>query len=128
MSVQMLVAVAAGGALGAVGRYLVMSGVGHWIGHGIPYGTLAVNLIGSFALGALIEISALAWSPSEEMRAFLAAGVLGAFTTFSTFSMDTVVLWERGEFVGAGIYVVCSVALGVCGLIAGMSVFRAILT
>jgi CrcB protein len=70
----------------------------------------------------------LAWSPSEEMRAFLAAGVLGAFTTFSTFSMDTVVLWERGEFVGAGIYVVCSVALGVCGLIAGMSVFRAILT
>lgn len=124
MSVQMLVAVAAGGALGAVGRYLVMPGVGH----GFPYGTLAVNLIGSFALGALIEISALAWSPSEEMRAFLAAGVLGAFTTFSTFSMDTVVLWERGEFVGAGIYVVCSVALGVCGLIAGMSVFRAILT
>ena len=124
MSVQMLVAVAAGGALGAVGRYLVMSGVGH----GFPHGTLAVNLIGSFALGALIEISALAWSPSEEMRAFLAAGVLGAFTTFSTFSMDTVVLWERGEFVGAGIYVVCSVALGVCGLIAGMSVFRAILT
>jgi len=124
VSVQMLVAVAAGGALGAVGRYLVMSGVGH----GFPYGTLAVNLIGSFALGALIEISALAWSPSEEMRAFLAAGVLGAFTTFSTFSMDTVVLWERGEFVGAGIYVVCSVALGVCGLIAGMSVFRAILT
>lgn len=128
MSLQMLVAVAAGGALGAVGRYLMVSGIGHWVGHGFPYGTFAVNLIGSFALGALVEISALAWSPSEEMRAFLTVGVLGAFTTFSAFSLDAVVLWERGEFIGAGIYVVCSIALSVCGLIAGMSIFRAILT
>ena len=85
---KILLAVAAGGALGAVGRYLVITQVGHWFGTGFPLGTIVVNVLGSFAMGLLIESAALFWSPSQELRALLAVGVLGAFTTFSTFSMD----------------------------------------
>ncbi len=127
MSVQMILAVAAGGACGAVGRFLVMSGAGHWLGHGFPYATLIVNIVGSFALGALLEISALVWSPPEELRAFLVVGCLGAFTTFSTFSMDTMALWTRGELVSAGLYVSVSVILSIAAFISGMAMFRAIL-
>ena len=64
----MLAAVALGGALGAVGRYLVMSAVALWFGLSFPWGTLIVNVVGSFAMGALVEISALVWSPSPELR------------------------------------------------------------
>ncbi|MHA1569851.1 MAG: fluoride efflux transporter CrcB [Alphaproteobacteria bacterium] len=124
---QMLIAVAAGGATGAVGRYLVMSQMGHWLGASFPYGTLVVNIVGSFILGALIEIMALVWSPSQEMRAFLVVGVLGAFTTFSTFSLDAVVLFERGEIGAAALYATLSVLLAVGGLLAGMSLFRLVL-
>jgi len=123
----MLMAVAAGGAFGAVGRFLVMSGAGHFIGHGFPYGTMIVNIAGSFILGSLVEISALVWSPSEEMRAFLVVGCLGAFTTFSAFSMDAMFLWSRGEWVSGGLYIVLSVSFGIAAFVAGMAVFRAIL-
>ncbi len=68
---KLMLAVAAGGALGAVGRYLVMSQVGHWLGSGFPFATLTVNVAGSFLLGLLIEASALAWSPAPELRALL---------------------------------------------------------
>ena len=126
LSVNMLVAVGLGGALGAVGRYVIMVGAGHWIGHGFPYGTVIVNLVGSFALGALIEVSALVWSPSQEMRAFLVVGVLGALTTFSTFSMDAYVLWVRGELWPAAGYVMGSVFFGIAAFFSGMAVFRSI--
>ncbi|MEK9723101.1 MAG: fluoride efflux transporter CrcB [Rhodospirillaceae bacterium] len=126
MSVQMIVAVAAGGAVGAVGRFLVMTGAGHVLGHGFPYGTMIVNIVGAFALGALIEVSALVWSPSEELRAFLVVGCLGAFTTFSTFSLDAVTLWHRGELVAATVYVGGSVILGLAAFIGGLAALRAI--
>lgn len=125
---NMLLAVACGGAIGAVGRYLVVSQVGHWLGSGFPYGTLTVNVAGSFVLGVLIEIGALAWSPSPEMRAFLVVGLLGAFTTFSTFSLDVVVLAERGAFLPAVFYITASVVLSVAGLFAGMRLLRLVLT
>lgn len=123
---NMLLAVAAGGALGAVGRYLVMSQVGHWFGQGFPYGTLVVNVLGSFIMGLLVEAWALAWSPSQELRALLAVGLLGAFTTFSTFSLDTLVLYERGAFLSVGLYIVGSVVLSVGGLVAGLHLGRAV--
>jgi len=124
---QMLIAVAAGGAVGAVGRYLVMSQVGHWLGASFPYGTLAVNVAGSFLLGALVEIMALVWSTSQEMRAFLVVGVLGAFTTFSAFSLDAVALFERGAVGAAALYIAASVFLAVAGLVAGLALFRLLL-
>ena len=127
MGYHMIAAVAAGGAAGAVARYLVMSSIGHWVGHGFPWGTLAVNVIGSFVLGALIEVMALVWSPTEAMRAFLVVGVLGAFTTFSTFSMDVVYLFERGQLISAALYVGVSVFVSILMLWSGMAVFRQIL-
>ncbi len=127
MQVQVLAAVAFGGALGAVGRYLVVSQVAQWSGHGFPFGTLAVNVLGSFAMGLLIEVGALAWSPSQELRAFLAVGVLGAFTTFSTFSMETVLLYERGALLQCAGYVGGSVVLSVGAFVAALSIVRAVL-
>lgn len=122
-----LLAVAAGGAVGAVGRYLAMSGIGHGLGAGFPWGTLAVNVLGCFAMGVLVEANALAWSPGPTVRAALAVGVLGAFTTFSAFSLDVVVLAERGRWIAAGGYVAASVALSVAGLVAGLRAARWVL-
>jgi CrcB protein len=122
----LLFAIATGGAIGAVARYLVMSMAGHMIGHGFPWGTVIVNVAGSFILGALIETMALVWSPSEAIRAMLIVGVLGSFTTFSTFSLDIQSLITRGEFVLAGGYILGSVIAGVVAFLAGMALFRII--
>ena len=125
---KMLLAVAAGGAVGAVGRYLAMSQAAKWFGTGFPAGTLAVNVIGSFVLGVLVELMALAWSPSQELRAVLVVGVLGAFTTFSTFSLDVALHWERGELSLVAVYIVASVALSVGALFAGLGLVRGLMT
>ncbi len=125
--VKMLLAVAAGGAVGAVGRYLVVSAVGHFFGTGFPLGTIVVNVVGSFVLGALIEALALVWSPSPELRAMVVVGVLGAFTTFSTFSMDVVLLYERGALGQAALYIGASVILSIGAFFLGLSLLRSAL-
>ena len=122
-----LLAVAAGGALGAAGRWLAMGAFGQWFGAGFPWGTLAVNTVGSFAMGALVEAAMHGWSPGPELRAALAAGVLGGFTTFSTFALDAVSLAERGAVLAAGGYVVASVVFSVAGLIGGIGAVRQLL-
>ena len=116
--------VAAGGALGAVARYLMMAGVGMWLGAGFPYGTLAVNVLGSIVFGSLVEMMALVWNIGGDLRAFLVIGILGSFTTFSTFSLDAVVLFHRGDLVGTALYVLGSVVLAVVGFMAGMAAVR----
>jgi CrcB protein len=128
MQLQMIAAVAAGGALGAVGRYAAVGLVAQWLGHGFPYGTLAVNVVGSFAMGLIVELGALAWQPSPELRAFLAVGLLGAFTTFSTFSLEAVLLYQRGEFLAAALYVAGSVVLSIAAFVAALHLCRAVLT
>jgi fluoride exporter len=124
---KMILSIALGGALGAVGRYLVMSGVGRWLSDFAPIATLSVNVLGSFVLGALIEVLALTWSPGREMQAFLVVGVLGSFTTFSTFSMDVIFLLERGDMAGAATYAVLSVVTSVVALFFGMYLLRQVL-
>lgn len=119
-----LLAVAGGGALGAVARYLTYVAAGHVLGAAFPYGTLIVNVAGSFAIGALTEIMALVWSPSTEIRLFLVVGFLGAFTTFSTFSLDFVVLYERGRLLLCALYVGVSVIASIGALFLGMWVLR----
>ena len=94
---QLILAIAAGGALGALARHFLAQQVMHLSGGGFPYGILAVNVVGCFLMGLLIEVSALVWQPGAALRAFLAVGFLGAFTTFSTFSLDVALLYERGE-------------------------------
>jgi len=124
---KLILAIALGGAFGAVGRHYVSAGLVSLFGHGFPWGTLTVNVAGSFIMGALIEIMALAWSPSLEMRALLTVGMLGAFTTFSTFSLDVVTLYERGATLVVAVYVAASVALSILALFAGLRLMRLVL-
>jgi len=125
--VKLVMAIAVGGAIGAVARHYASGQVMRLVGMGFPFGTLLVNVVGSFAMGALVEVMALRWSVGPELRGFLTVGVLGAFTTFSTFSLDFVVLTERGQLGLAVLYAVVSVALSVAGLFAGMHLLRGIL-
>lgn len=125
MQLQLIAAVAAGGACGAVGRYFVAAQVTAWTGIGFPFGTLTVNVLGCFAMGLLVELSALVWSPSPELRSFLTVGFLGAFTTFSTFSLETGLLYERGALLLCALYVLASVALSVGAFFAALALVRA---
>ncbi|NQU70715.1 MAG: fluoride efflux transporter CrcB [Rhodospirillales bacterium] len=126
-----LFSVALGGAVGAASRHLVGGWLGGWLtglfGGSLPLGNVAVNLIGSFLLGVLIEFSALSWSPSPDMRSFLVIGLLGGFTTFSAFSLEVVVLFERGRLDLAALYAIGSVVLAIGGLFIGMKLMRAVL-
>ncbi|MGH6948858.1 MAG: fluoride efflux transporter CrcB [Kiloniellales bacterium] len=123
---KIVLAVALGGALGALGRYWTGALVGQWLGTAFPYGTLIVNVVGCFVMGLLIEASALFWSPSEALRAFIAVGLLGAFTTFSSFSMDFALLMGRGALVPAVTYLLASVLLSIAGLYAGLALIRVV--
>ncbi len=102
-------AIAGGGALGAVARFWVSGAAYGWLGRGFPFGTLAVNLAGSLAMGflAVVLSERLAWPP--EARAAVLVGFLGAFTTFSTFSLETLELLESGAWPRAVVNVVVSV-------------------
>ena len=125
---KLLLAIAFGGALGALGRYFVSIQLSHWLGSNIPWGTFTVNVIGSFILGALYESGTLVWQPTAEVKAFLTIGMLGAFTTFSAFSLDVIVLIERGAWVTAGGYAFGSLVMSVLGLVAGMMLMRGFVT
>ena len=124
----MYLSIALGGALGACARYGAGSLAVRWLGHGYPFGTLFVNVIGSLAMGLLIEYLALRWSPPAEIRSFLVTGFLGAFTTFSTFSLDAAVLLQKGAYLTAGSYVLLSVILSIVGLFAGLYIMRLVLS
>jgi len=122
--VKLLLAIAAGGAIGAVGRHYVSAQVMKLAGSGFPWGTVSVNVLGSFIMGVLVETMALRWNVGTEMRAFMTVGILGAFTTFSTFSLDFATLVGRGaEFAALG-YAALSVVLAVLGLFAGLAITR----
>jgi CrcB protein len=117
-------AVAVGGALGSLARYGTMIWVGRLLGAGFPFGTLTVNVIGGFIMGVLVELMALVWSPSELMRAFLTVGILGGYTTFSTFSVDVWLLLDKGLYGPAILYMVASVILSVAALVVGLTLTR----
>jgi fluoride exporter len=126
MTAYLLVFLGAG--IGGALRHAVNVACAKACGVAFPWGTLAVNVAGSFAMGVLAGwLAARAgegWSPS--VRLFLATGVLGGFTTFSAFSLDAVVLWERGTHTAAFAYVAASVLLSVGGLLGGLAVARAV--
>ena len=112
-----------GGALGSGARFLVGRAALAWLGAGFPWGTLAVNVLGGFLMGALYSLTDRA-GVAEGWRLFLGVGLLGGFTTFSAFSLDTVELMQRGAFSPALTYVAASV-LGAClALWAGLAMGR----
>ena len=104
-----LIAIAGGGALGALLRFWMSTSVYAMFGRDFPYGTLAVNVVGSFAMGILFVLLDEKFSLAPEWRAALLIGLLGAFTTFSTFSIETLNLMLSGETMKALLNVVLSV-------------------
>ena len=125
---RLLLYATAGGAIGTAARHLVNVGFGRWLGPGFPWSTLFVNVVGGFLMGALIEALALRFDGSIELRTFLATGILGGFTTFSAFSMDAVLLMQRGETATAALYIGASVVLSILALLAGLWLMRLALT
>ncbi|CAO3407323.1 fluoride efflux transporter CrcB [Azospirillum largimobile] len=121
-----LLAVAVGGAAGSVARYLMLLAVMQWAGTRFPVGTIIVNVIGCTVMGVLSELAALAWSPSPELRALLLVGVLGGFTTFSSFTLDIGVLVARDEFAAAAGYFLASTLFSVVGFFAGLWAVRSL--
>jgi CrcB protein len=116
-----LIAIALGGALGAISRYLVVGLVTDYMGKSFPFGTMTVNITGSFFIGMLYVLVVQKLHLAPELKAILVVGFLGSFTTFSTFSLETFSLIERGHFTQAGIYLVGSVVLGLLAVWAGIT-------
>jgi CrcB protein len=118
-----ILAIAGGGAVGAVLRYWVSNGVYALSGRSFPYGTLAVNVLGSLVMGFLFVWLLERVTGGVALRAFLLIGLLGAFTTFSTFSVETLSLIESGQLLRAVLNVLLSVAL--CVSAAGLGILLA---
>ncbi|RKZ77912.1 MAG: fluoride efflux transporter CrcB [Gammaproteobacteria bacterium] len=108
---QQLLAIAGGGALGAVLRFAIASNIYRWLGRDFPYGILVVNVIGSLLMGLLFALIVERGVLPVEWRGALMIGFLGALTTFSTFSMETIILLESGEPAKAGLNILLSVVL-----------------
>lgn len=124
MQAYLLVFLGAG--FGGALRHGVNLGCARYCGTAFPYGTLTVNVVGSFLMGAIAGWLAFrageGWS--QPMRLFLTTGILGGFTTFSAFSLDAMLIWERGQMGLAFGYVAASVVLSIAGLAAGLALVR----
>lgn len=112
-----------GGGLGAVLRMLVGRASLLWFGPTFPWGTLIVNVAGSFAIGLLAGLFA-AFETGQPLRLFLVTGLLGGFTTFSAFSLDALTLWQRGDLAQAAAYVIGSVILSLAAIFLGLVLAR----
>jgi fluoride exporter len=124
--VNAILLVASGGAIGSVARYLVGVLMTRIFGMGFPWGTLTVNVAGGLLMGLFIELLARRFNGSTELRLFVAVGIMGGFTTFSSFSLDVALLWNRGEALFTLIYVLASVILSIGALFFGLWLARAV--
>ena len=122
-----LLLIACGGGVGAVFRFLLSRGVQSLFGFTFPYGTLLVNLIGAFLIGLLsVLLIERGGNLAQELRALLLIGLLGGFTTFSSFSYETLELWESRELLKAALYVLVSVAFCLIATWCGLTIGRKI--
>lgn len=117
---KMILAIAAGGAFGAVSRHYFAAFIMRLAGGSFPLGIMVTNIVGSLCMGLVVALLAHRMSLPTEMKSFLTVGFLGAFTTFSTFSMEAVMLCERGAYAQAALYIGGSVLLGILGFISGL--------
>ena len=125
MKAAIVTAIGLGGAIGSVARYFVSTIQGPtWTG--FPYAIFIVNVSGGFIMGVMTELMALKFSVSPEVRAFLTTGILGGYTTFSTFSLESALLIQRHAYVTATGYVVGSAILSIAALFCGLWIIRAI--
>ena len=122
MNVILLVAL--GGAVGSVARYLMASSIQTATGWDFPLGTVLVNILGCFLIGILYVLLVARPDPRHDLRALLMVGVMGGFTTFSSFSLETVTMAMNGNYTGATLNVVISVAACLIGTILGVTLAR----
>jgi fluoride exporter len=115
-----------GGGLGAALRHGINIAAARALGTGFPYGTIIINIVGSLAMGLIAEYFALKGALPQHLRLFLTTGILGGFTTFSAFSLEAALLYERGQLAGAAAYVIGSVTLAIAALFAGLAIVRAL--
>ena len=115
-----------GSGLGGMLRYAANVWIPRVLGSAFPYHTLTVNIVGSLIMGLLAGYFALKSDPGQGWRLFLTTGIIGGFTTFSAFSLDTAVLYERGEIALAAYYVLASVGVSLAALFAGLSIMRSV--
>jgi CrcB protein len=115
-----------GGGIGAALRHGVNIGAARLFGTSFPYGTLTVNIAGCLVMGLLTGYFAFKGDVSQSWRLFLTTGILGGFTTFSAFSLDVAVLYERGELGLAATYVLASVAVSLLAVFAGLALMRSL--
>lgn len=120
-----LLQVALGGAIGAMGRYLTGVAAVRLMGHGFPWGTLVVNIVGSFVMGVIVVV--LAKKGGNHLAPLLMTGLLGGFTTFSAFSLDVLTLYERGQAGLALGYALASVLLSLIAIAAALWLTRGVL-
>jgi CrcB protein len=113
-----------GGGLGAALRHAANMAVARILGTAFPFGTLGINITGSIVMGLVAAYFAFKGDASQHWRLFLTTGILGGYTTFSAFSLDAVLLYERGELVLAALYVLASVVASIAGLMLGLAVVR----
>ena len=113
-----------GGGLGATLRHFINVFCARCMGTGFPWGTFIINISGSTVMGLIAGYLAFKGEASQPWRLFLMTGVLGGYTTFSAYSLDAALLYERGEPILAALYVVGSVALSIVGLFAGLALIR----
>lgn len=121
-----LLLVALGGALGSGLRHLTNLAALRFLGPAFPWGTLTVNVVGGFLMGLFVELLARRFGGSAELRLFVATGILGGYTTFSAFTLDFAVLYERGALVQAFGYAAMSVVLAIAALFLGMWVAKSL--
>jgi CrcB protein len=124
VNLQFILAVAVGGALGSVARYLVAIASGKIFGINFPWGILIINVTGSFLIGLFAGLFATKWDLPQAARIFLTVGICGGYTTFSTFSLDSYYLMERGQFGAALFYMIGLVVLSISALVAGLYISR----
>jgi fluoride exporter len=113
-----------GGGIGSMLRHGVNLATARWFGTGFPYGTLTVNITGSLAMGLFAAWFAFKGDATQHWRLFFTTGILGGYTTFSAFSLDVALLYERGEIGLAALYVLASAAISIAGLFMGLYLVR----
>ena len=126
MNFGILLSVALGGAIGSLLRYFVASAIQSPASAGFPWGIFIVNVTGGFAMGVITELAALKLNIGLELRAFLTVGILGGYTTFSTFSLESALLIQRGAYGLATAYISGSALLSIAALFAGLWIVRAL--
>lgn len=117
-------AIFVGGGLGSAVRHLAHRASLAYFGPAFPYGTLIVNVVGGLLMGVLAELFLVKGGGSQEFRLFLTTGFLGGFTTFSAFSLDAALMWQRSDYLALGSYIVASVLLSIAALFVGMAAVR----